>query len=196
MYYHLVSCWEPLLRGMKEGPFPLDEAAEILFRSATAVLSEESIETLEHYEQDNTLPLRLSPTEEDLIRQLRNAGMVKPDGKHLFSPTRSSSITPTYKAIFLIALKRKERDASTVEHLVRRAVMDLASVEAQGEQLQTLLSLLADPRIKDKNYEVVTKLRNLNLVGHREYFLASSKQVFLTTLGYYVAGKYTSDGGA
>ena len=189
MYQHLISCWEPKLRKIKNENFPLNEAVEIVFRSAVSMISVASIKILEDYEKNGNIPLQLPVEDEKVIRQLRNAGMIKHDGKYLFNPTRSSTITLTKRGKLLTALNRKEKYKDSIRDLVNEVIGDIASVGENSDLFKLLEKIMHDPHIKNYNKDKMRQLRNLNLVGHCEYYLESSEQVFLTTLGYYVAGK-------
>jgi hypothetical protein len=193
MYQHLTSCWEPNLRTIKNENFLLNEAVEIVFRSSVSVISEASIKILEDYEKNGNIPLQLPDEDEKVIRQLRNAGMIKHDGKCLFNPTRSSTITLTGRGKLLIALNRKERDKDSIRDLADGVIGDLVSVGKNPDLSNLLEKIDRDPHAKNYDKYQIRRLRNLNLVGHCEYYLESSEQVFLTTLGYYVAGKYADE---
>ena len=193
MYQHFSNTWRPALRGKKVGKLAMDDTLELILRSVISTVSPNEIDILERYDANNALPSKLPKTEEDGLRQLRNLGMISQDGEWLFTPTRSSSVRPTWRGLFLLALRRRNTCAPDAIRLAENAIKGISLLVKSNPQLQTLISFVDHPHIDDNNRDAARKLRNMNLLSHPDPYLASAEEVFLTALGYYVVGKYIAD---
>jgi hypothetical protein len=163
----------------------------LLLRSAFSTMNPSWMDLLGRYKDNNELESRLPSDEEDELRQLRNMGIITHDGEWLFTPTRSKHIILTTRGNFLIAL-RICNDPKEHLPLAREIVDQLSKIGKDKELVGTLESLMRNPRINnqdDSTMTIMRRLRNMNLLGHSSYFLASAGSVFLTDLGFYVLGK-------
>jgi hypothetical protein len=193
LYERLVREWKPDLEGKQEEQFPLFEALDLLFRSIVGAMRPEWWPLVERYANDNTLPDRIATEEEQALRQLRNLGVIQHDGQWLFTPTRSRRIwpTPTGKLFLALSTQRVSADSESVAREVvqrlNQAVTDQAAIDLL-EKVRNGRSLAGEGE-----RAVARRLRNLYLVTHETYFLASAEKLRLTDLGYYVLGKCSPD---
>jgi hypothetical protein len=89
--------WVPALRRQQQDDIVTVEAIDRLLRSILPAFQPQWLAILERYARDKRLPNPESlPVEEaDLIRHLRNLGLITHSGKWLFEPTPSEEIWPT-----------------------------------------------------------------------------------------------------
>lgn len=192
MFERLRRDWKPKLANQSEGPFPLAEAIELLFRSVVTSMKPEWLALLEKYADDPTLAERLTNEEEESLRHLRNLGLIQHDGKWLFTPTRSRKIWPTHTGNLFLALSGRSV-AVNCETLAREVVQRLQVVTSDAEAVQVLDQVRRGDIPKGPAQATARRLRNLFLIAHESEFLVSADRLTLTDLGYYVLGKHASE---
>jgi nucleoside phosphorylase len=188
LYQWFKSNWWPALSRRREERVSAAELVDWLLRSLIPELEHQPylITALHARARDSHLPPHLPDSEEQAIRQLRNLGLIRHDGRSLFTPTRSLLVEPTPTGRLLIALRERKRGRDADE-IVRNVVRELLEVGDDTRAIE-LLRAIETGTISSIRGEkdAARRLRNLHLIAHDEEFLPSPEKLRLTGLGRHV----------
>jgi SEFIR domain len=182
LYERFKAQWAPNLVGRQLAGLSLADTVDWILRSLEFHFRSEWLRMLARYAEDKNLPPRLPADQENVIRQLRNLGLIRHEGRSLFEPSRSREIAPSPTGTLILALSRDQR-LPEIERVAEEVVRELAEIAGNPATMAQLQEVSRQGTTSD--IETVRKLRNLHLVSQPGSFL-SGDGLAVTGLGDYV----------
>ena len=179
----LNEVWKPKLSSERIGSLDLGEAAEVLLRFTASRMKPAWLDLLGKYESYPHLRSGLDEDEKDALRELRNLGVGRHDGRWLFTPTPSSKFEPADAGTFLLRLYHGDPPDS---ELLRSYFKQIVAIARERANREVLEKISREGKFPPQRRDKVRELRRMGLVEHESYYLANTDRATLTALGLHV----------